>query len=106
MLGGINNGLFFKSLAGFAVVAVFILILRWAFSSGSSLIERPSKLGRADDYGLFLPVASPTNHIEGEMLRQKLLAAGIKANLTQTLDGPRIMVFKKDLGIARTVLDS
>ena len=106
MLGGINNGLFFKSLAGFAVVAVFILILRWAFSSGSSLIERPSKRGRADDYGLFLPVASPTNHIEGEMLRQKLLAAGIKANLTQTLDGPRIMVFKKDLGIARTVLDS
>ena len=106
MLGGINNGLFFKSLAGFAVVAVFSLILRWAFSSGSSLIERPSKRGRADDYGLFLPVASPTNHIEGEMLRQKLLAAGIKANLTQTLDGPRIMVFKKDLGIARTVLDS
>ena len=106
MLGGINNGLFFKSLAGFAVVAVFILILRWAFSSGGSLIERPRKRGKSDEYGLFVPVASPTNHIEGEMLRQKLLAAGIKANLTQTLDGPRVMVFKKDLGIARAVLDS
>ena len=106
MLGGINNGLFFKSLAGFAVVAVFILILRWAFSSGGSLIERPSKRGKSDEYGLFVPVASPTNHIEGEMLRQKLLGAGIKANLTQTLDGPKLMVFKKDLGIAQAVLDS
>ena len=106
MLGGINNGLFFKSLAGFAVVAVFILILRWAFSSGNSLIERPGKRGKSDEYGLFVPVASPTNHIEGEMLRQKLLGAGIKANLTQTLDGPKLMVFKKDLGIAQAVLDS
>ena len=104
MLGGIDNGLFFKSLAGFAVVAVFILILRWAFTSGNSLIERPSKRGKSDEYGLFVPIASPKNHIEGEMLRQKLLTAGIKANLTQTLDGPKLMVFKKDIGIARAVL--
>ena len=106
MLGGIDNGLFFKSLAGFAVVVVFIFILRWAFSNGNSLIERPSKRGKLDEYGLLVPVASPTNHIEGEMLRQKLLAVGIKANLTQTLDGPKLMVFKKDIGIARAVLDS
>ena len=104
MLGGIDNGLFFKSLAGFAVVAVFILILRWAFTSGNSLIERPSKRGKSDEYGLFVPIASPKNHIEGEMLRLKLLTAGIKANLTQTLDGPKLMVFKKDIGIARAVL--
>lgn len=106
MLGGIDNGLFFKSLAGFAVVVVFIFILRWAFSNGNSLIERPSQRGKSDEYGLLVPVASPTNHIEGEMLRQKLLAVGIKANLTQTLDGPKLMVFKKDIGIARAVLDS
>lgn len=106
MLGGIDNGLFFKSLAGFAVVVVFIFILRWAFSNGNSLVERPSKRGKSDEYGLLVPVASPTNHIEGEMLRQKLLAVGIKANLTQTLDGPKLMVFKKDIGIARAVLDS
>jgi len=40
------------------------------------------------------------------MLRQKLLEAGIKANLTQTLEGPRVMVFAKDANIARAVLAS
>jgi len=106
MLGGIDNGLFFKSFAGFVVVALFALLLRWAFSNGKSLVERPGKRGTPDDYGLLVPIASPKNHIEGEMLRQKLLAAGIKANLTQTLEGPRIMVFKKDSRIARAIVDS
>ena len=106
MLGGIDNGLYFKSLAGFAVVAFLALVLRWAFSNGKSLIERPGRRGKADEYGLFVAVASPTNFIEGEMIRQKLLEAGIKANLTQTLEGPRVMVFTKDAGIARAVLSS
>jgi hypothetical protein len=66
MLGGIENGLFFKSFAGFAVIAFFILVLRWAFSQGNSLIERPSKRGKADEYGLFVPVAAPKNFIEGD----------------------------------------
>ena len=105
MLGGIDNGLFFKSFAGFVVIAFFILVLRWAFSGGHSLIERPARRGKADEYGLFVPVAAPTNFVEGEMLRQKLLAVGIKANLTQTLEGPRLMVFKKDARIARAVLE-
>jgi len=106
MLGGIDNGLFFKSFAGFVIVAVFALFSRWAFSSGKSLVARPSKRGKADEYGLLVPVASPTNFIEGEILRQKLIAVGIKANLTQTLDGPRLMVFKRDIRVARAVLDS
>ena len=106
MLGGIDNGLFFKSLAGFLVIAFFILVLRWAFSGGHSLIERPARRGKANEYGLFVPVASPTNFIEGELLRRKLLAVGIKANLTQTLEGPRLMVFKKDVKTARAILDS
>jgi hypothetical protein len=106
MLGGINNALFFKSFAGFVVIALFILILRWAFSTGHSLVERPSKRGKADEYGLFVPVASPSNFIEGEILRQKLIAVGIKANLTQTLEGPRVMVFKADAKTARAILDS
>lgn len=106
MMGGIDNGLFFKSFAGFAVVLFFILVLRWAFGSGKSLIAKPSKAGAADEYGLLTVVASPKNFIEGEMLRQQLLAVGIKANLTQTLDGPRIMVFERDARTARAILSS
>jgi hypothetical protein len=106
LLGGINNSLYLISLSGFLVVAVMILILKWAFSSNNSLVERDKKIGNEDEYGLLRVAASPTNHIEGEMLRQKLLAVGIKATLSQTKNGPKIMVFEKDLKIAKATLNS
>jgi hypothetical protein len=40
------------------------------------------------------------------MLRQKLLSVGIKATLSQTKNGPRILVFEKDLKIAKATLNS
>lgn len=106
MLGGINNGLYLISLSGFLVVAVLALILRWAFSHNNSLIEKDKVIGSEDQYGLLKVAHSPKNHIEGEMLRQKLIAVGIKATLSQTKDGPRILVFEKDLKIAKATLNS
>ncbi len=106
MLGGINNSLFLISLSGFLVVAVLIVILKWAFSSNNSIIEKSKKIGATDQYGLLKVAHSPKNHIEGEMLRQKLLEVGIKATLTQTTEGPKILVFEKDLKIARATLSS
>lgn len=106
MLGGINNGLYLISLSGFAVVAVLALILRWAFSHNNSLIEKDKVIGSEDQYGLLKVAHSPKNHIEGEMLRQKLIAVGIKATLSQTKDGPRILVFEKDLKIAKATINS
>lgn len=104
MLGGINNGLFLISLSGFAVVALMALILKWAFSGNKSLVEREKKIGNEDEYGLLKVAHSPKNYIEGEMLRQKLLAVGIKATLSQTKNGPKILVFEKDLKIARATI--
>ena len=72
MLGGINNSLFLVSLSGFLVVAVMIVILKWAFSGNKSVIEREKRIGNEDEYGLLRVAHSPKNHIEGEMLRQKL----------------------------------
>ena len=106
MLGGINNSLFLISLSGFLVVAVMIVILKWAFSSNKSVIEREKRIGNEDEYGLLRVAHSPKNHIEGEMLRQKLLSVGIKATLSQTKNGPRILVFEKDLKIAKATLNS
>ena len=106
MLGGINNGLYLISLSGFAVVAVLALILRWAFSHNNSLIEKDKVIGSEDQYGLLKVAHSPKNHIEGEIMRQKLIAVGIKATLSQTKDGPRILVFEKDLKIAKATLNS
>jgi len=106
LLGGINNGLYLISLSGFAVVAVLALILRWAFSHNNSLIEKDKVIGSEDQYGLLKVANSPKNHIEGEMMRQKLIAVGIKATLSQTKDGPRILVFEKDLKIAKATINS
>ena len=106
MLGGVNNNLYLISLSGFLVVGILAIILRWAYSSSNSLIEKDKKIGSDDQYGLLKVAASPKNHIEGEMLRQKLLSVGIKATLSQTNTGPKILVFEKDLKIAKTTLDS
>ena len=106
MLGGINNNLYLISLSGFLVVGILAVILRWAYSSNKSLIERGKKIGSDDQYGLLKVAASPKNHIEGEILRQKLLSVGIKATLSQTNTGPKILVFEKDLKIAKATLNS
>ena len=104
MLGGINNGLFLSSFGGFFAVAILSLILKWAFARGKSVVERTPRAGGDTEYGSLVAVASPNNHIEGEMLRQKLLAAKIKATLTQTTDGPRLFVFARDEKIALAIL--
>ena len=106
MLGGVNNNLYLISLSGFLVVGILAVILRWAYSSSNSLIEKDKKIGSDDQYGLLKVAASPKNHIEGEMLRQKLQSVGIKATLSQTNTGPKILVFEKDLKIAKATLDS
>ncbi len=106
MLGGVNNNLYLISLSGFLVVGLLAVLLRWAYSNNNSLIERDKKIGSEDEYGLLKVVTSPKNHIEGEMLRQKLLSVGIKATLSQTKSGPKILVFEEDLKIARATLNS
>ena len=104
MLGGVNNHLFFMSLAGFPVVLFLILILKWTSARGKSLVERVPVQGDADEYGTLIAVAQPNNHIEGEILRQKLIAVGIRATLAQTKEGPRLFVFPEEESAARAHL--
>jgi len=84
--------------------AVMVGLLRWTFSPGHSLIERPPKQGNPADYGLLMAVATPDTYIEGEQLRLRLLASGIRATLITTNQGPRLMVFERDAPVARAVL--
>lgn len=87
------------------VVAVLVLLLRWAYGGrGQSLVERRARQGHEDEYGLLVSIASPATFIEGEVSRQRLEAAGIKASLVTTADGPRLMVFRSDEPSARKVL--
>jgi hypothetical protein len=77
-------------------IGAMVLVLRWAYSRGSSVVAAPAKAGREDEYGLLVCVASPNDYIQGEILRRTLEAKGIKANLSHTLDGPKVMVWPAD----------
>ena len=77
-------------------IGAMVLVLRWAYSRGSSVVAAPAKAGREDEYGLLVCVASPNDYIQGEILRRTLEAKGIKANLSHTLDGPKVRVWPAD----------
>ncbi|HEX7131787.1 MAG TPA: hypothetical protein VF228_04395 [Iamia sp.] len=88
-----------------AVIGVLALILRWATGGrGQSLVERRARAGHEDEYGLMVAIASPGTFIEGEVTRQRLQDAGIRASLVTTRDGPRVMVLEPDEARARQVL--
>ena len=88
----------------FAGLGLLILLLRWAFSRGHSVVAAPPKRGKADEYGLLVAVAQPGTYVEGELVRRQLEDAGIRATLAQTLDGPQVMVWPADQDRARRQL--
>lgn len=107
MLGGIDNALFLSSFGGFIAVGILIFFLKWAFSSNDKkLIITPISAGKKDEYGLLKALPTPGNYIEAEMALLKLKDSNIKAALTQTLQGPSLMVFERDFSIALAILKS
>jgi len=91
-------------LVAFIGLGIMILILRWAFGGRKSLIERSVTTDHSSNYGLMKVAASPPNLIEGEMQRRALIDAGLRANLANTLDGPKLMVWPEDLAKAKKIL--
>ena len=88
----------------FVFLGVLILLLRWAFRRGASVVAAPPRKGATSDYGLLVPIATPPTYVEGEIIRRELEDAGIRATLAQTLEGPRIMVWPGDETRARAKL--
>lgn len=91
----------FGPVIALVVLGVLVLLMRWAFRRGGSLVV---PRGRADQYGMLTPVAEPPDFVRGEIMRRRLEDAGIRANLASTLDGPRILVWPQDEERAKQVL--
>lgn len=91
-------------LVGFAVVGVFILLLKWAFARGKSVVTVDGRPGHEDEYGLLVAIGAPVSFIEAELQRQRLSDSGIRATVANTLDGPRVMVLPKDQERAKALL--
>ncbi len=95
-----------EPLIALGVVGVLTLLLRWAFSTGHSLVERRPEAGSPEQYGLLVAVAEPPTFVEAEVLRRRLADAGLRATLAPTTEGPRVLVFPEDAKAARLVLRS
>jgi len=89
----------------FGMVGILVLLLRWTFAHGTSVVAKKPTSGRVDEYGLLVSVSAPPTYIEAEIVRLALEDAGIRATLAQTLAGPRLMVFPEDVERARKVVD-
>ncbi|WP_426561737.1 hypothetical protein ACPPVT_15405 [Angustibacter sp. McL0619] len=91
-------------LVAFAVIGLLVLLLRWTFRRGHSLVASTPRQGAPDEYGLLVAVAEPDSFAEAELIRQRLLAQGVRATLAPTTQGPRVMVFADEARVARALL--
>lgn len=89
----------------FLALGVIVLLMRWAFSRGHSLVERRPEVGSSAEYGLLVRVAAPATVIEAEVVRRRLVDAGFRATLAPTTEGPGVMVFPEDVAAARNLLE-
>jgi len=96
----------FSPLVAFAGIGVLTLLLRWAFGRGGSLVAAPPRPGGPTEYGLLVPVSAPPTEQEGEAMREALQAHGLRATVTHTAAGLRLMVFASDEERARAILAS
>lgn len=94
----------FGPVLAFAALGVLVLLLRWTFGHGRSLVERRPTPGSPQEYGLLVPVAAPATFVEAEVMRRRLVDAGLRATLAPTTQGPAVLVFRDDLKTARLVL--
>jgi hypothetical protein len=93
-----------EPLVALFVVGLLVLLLRWTFRRGHSLVAAPPRTGGERDYGLLEPVASPATFVEAELIRMRLEEHGVRATLAPTTDGPRVLVFTEEARAARAVL--
>ncbi len=93
-------------LLALAALGGLALVARWASQSGTSLIEPPARQGGAEEYGLMIPVASPTSARASHEIAGRLTAAGVRCREVDTTEGLRVMVWAEDVAQARAVLDS
>lgn len=88
----------------FGLVGVLVLLLRWTFGHGRSIVEQRPRRGAPQEYGLLVVASEPSTFIEAEAQRRLLVDAGVRATLAPTTDGPRVLVFPADEGVARALL--
>lgn len=104
MGGSVNIPMVLEPLAGLALLTVVALLMRWTWSRGHSYVTGPGRSGNPNEYGLLVEVAAPASAAEGEDDRNRLAEVGIRATVTMTSAGARVMVFPEDRERAASIL--
>lgn len=96
---------FFALFGGLIMMGVMALALRWTFGTGK---DQPGpRIPDPDDPtgdGLLEEVSRVPTETAAQVLRGRLVAAGIRATVGRTPDGYRLLVFPQDLVDAKLVL--
>lgn len=91
-----------------AVLAVVLLVLlcRWTFSTGGSLVRTVRRPVGPVDYGLLVPAATVTAPEDAQLLRDLLVESGIRATVAASTApvGLQVLVFRSDLARARSLV--
>jgi hypothetical protein len=96
---------FFVLFGGLLVLGVLALGLRWTFGTGRN--QPAPRVHDPDDPtgdGLLEEVSRVPTEPAAQVLRDRLLGAGIRATVGRTENGYRLLVFRDDLVNARVVL--
>lgn len=86
------------------VLVALVIILRWAFSRGQSVVAPPAQPGPETEYGMLVSIAEPRTEEEAGVLQASLRRAGIRCSVARTTDGLRVMVWPADADRAQGVL--
>lgn len=97
---------FFGPIVALLLLGGLVLVLRWAFSKGKSVVAVDKPPGTADSYGLMRSVGHYRTAAEAQYAIHQLQDAQIRANLVTTNQGLHLMVFHDDLTAAQKVLTS
>lgn len=102
------SGYFLFPIFALVIIAGLVLVLRWAFSPGtSSLVRRVDQTpAPRDTFGLLIDVHTTTSYADARKLVERLTAQQIRATAARTHDGWTIYVWPVDELSAREVLKS
>jgi hypothetical protein len=100
-------GYFIGPLFVLGVLGVLVLILRWAFSRGDSLVRRvDSRPADPDTFGLLTGVHTTSAYADARKLVETLTRAQIRSTAARTTKGWSVYVWPADVDKARDVIRS
>lgn len=80
-------------------MGLIALICRWVFTPSHT--QAPRQEAPSADYGLLVPVTQAPSAEDAVMLRDHLVAEGVRASVN---DEHEVLVFRADLARARTLV--